>query len=632
MGRYPHSQNSLGDNIDSRMDSTEPGQAVGSWTAELKLHTTSCANGGPHEEPDTWAVEESQRDAEERRPMSYDLIVKDAKIIDGTGLPAFAGDVGVRGGKIATIGRIDGDAKTTYRADGRVLAPGFIDIHTHLDAQLFWDPIATCSCYHGVTSVVVSNCGLGIAPCKNTDADREFLIRMLSRVEAMPADVLRNGIPWDWTSLPSYFSALERRLGVNVGVMIGHSPLRYYVMGAASTEREATSEEERSMQEVVREAIRAGALGLSTSGNVNHMDQDGRPIPSRKASQSELHALGAVFREEATGVLQTTRGSTQLLVTVEQAARMSMSSGRPVAWSTIVQRWNPPNEWRELLERQEHFMRQGARIYPIVSPRDMSRIFTLKNTQEFDLLPSWKPLMLGPVAKRAESFRDPEIRKKLRWDAVEDPTPTRFSRRWDKVLIKQTKLGENKKWEGTSIAEMAGQQGKELLDCFLDLALEEDLDTEFRILDFNGDDNAVAEILTRPYSLIGLSDAGAHLAFECGQGYCSRFLGYWVREKGIMSLEEGVRRLTTMPAAIYGIQDRGIIKLGYAADMVVFDPATISELPLEFVNDLPDGGVRAVQRACGIHATFVNGEALIVDGEHTGSYPGRLLRNSLSIR
>ena len=559
--------------------------------------------------------------------MAYDVLIKGGRIYDGSGLPSFLGDVAVKSGRIVETGRIKGQADRVINADGLAVSPGFIDFHTHLDAQLLWDPIATSSCFHGITTVIPGNCGLALAPSK--EQDRDSVLKSFERVEAISLPALRAGVEWNWTTFPQYLDRLRGRLGVNVGALMGHCALRQFVMGSAATERAATPAEIAQMKEVLKEGVRAGAIGFSTNQNPVHMFADGRPIPSRLATNEEIIELACALGEINKGVVQISRGSLGVSVpaieTVKLFEEISEKSGRAVIWQSIAHRWDKPNEWRELLNLAEQSLAKGIQSYPLCNARLFNNRLTLKNAQVFDDLPTWKTLLFLPLEERVKAFRDPETRRKLRYEALEEKKPSRFSRRWDLVYMIKAAMPANKHLEKKSVAEIAKIRGQDVIDAFLDLSLEEGLDTEFQTSSTNGDEQAVAEIIRSPFVLVGQSDAGAHLIYDAGFGYATRLLGYWIREKQIMSLEEGVRKLTFMVASIFGLPDRGLLRPGMAADLVLFDPATIRECEPEMVSDLPAGEKRLIQKATGIAMTIVNGQVLVENGEHTGSLPGAVL-------
>ena len=561
--------------------------------------------------------------------MAYDVLIKGGRIYDGSGLPSYLGDVAVQDGRIVETGRINGSAKRVIQAAGLAVSPGFIDFHTHLDAQLLWDPLATSSCFHGVTTVIPGNCALALAPCKQQD--REKILRTFERVEAISLPALKAGVEWSWTTFPEYLNRLRGNLGVNVAALMGHCALRQFVMGEAATERAATPAEIHQMKEILKAGVRAGAIGFSTNQNPVHMFADGTPIPSRLATDEEIIELACALGEINRGAVQISRGSLGVSVpmreTVQLFERIAGQSGRPVIWQSIAHRWDRPNEWRDLLDLAKESLDRGVQSYPLCNARLFNNRLTLKNAQVFDDLPTWKTILFLPFDERIKAFRDLEARRKLRYEAVEEKKSSRFSRRWDLVYMIKAATLANKHLEKKSVAEIAKIRGQDVIDAFLDLSLEEGLDTEFQTSSTNGDEQAVAEIIRSPFVLVGQSDAGAHLIYDAGFGYATRLLGYWIREKNIMSLEEGVRKLTFMVASIFGLPDRGLLRPGMAADLVVFDPATVRECEPEMVQDLPGNEKRLIQKAIGIETTIVNGQVLVQQGEHTGALPGMVLGN-----
>jgi N-acyl-D-amino-acid deacylase len=559
--------------------------------------------------------------------MPYDIVIKNARVIDGSGMPSFVGDVAVHAGKIVEVGRVGGGADRVIDADGLAVSPGFIDFHTHLDAQLLWDPIATSSCWHGITTVIPGNCGLTLAPCR--PEDRESTLGSFVRVEAMPLKVLRSAVNWEWETFPEYLNRLDGNIGVNVAALVGHCALRQYVMGEAASERAATEDEIVGMKNVLRESVRAGAIGFSTNQNPVHMRSDGSPIPSRLAAEEEILELAGVLGELNRGSVQISIGTLGVAVPAEKGVdlfdRIAARAGRPVVWQSISHRWDQPDLWRQLLDLAGKSSDAGVPSYPLCNARLFNNRFNLKNAQVFDDLPTWKETLFKPLDARMEFFRDPDLRQKLRSEAVENHFRSRFSRRWDLVYMIKAATAKNKTLEGKSVAEIAAMQKKDVIDAFLDLSLEEGLDTLFQSSNTNGDESAVAEILRSPLTLVGQSDAGAHLIYDAGYGYATRFLGHWVRERNVMSLEEGVRKLTSMVASIFGLNDRGLIRSGMAADLVLFDPATVNDCEPEMADDLPGGEKRLVQKAKGVKMTLVNGEILTENGAHSGALPGRVL-------
>ena len=555
--------------------------------------------------------------------MLHDLIIKNGKVIDGSGLPGFHGDVAVSGGRIVEIGKVSGDARQVLNADGLVVAPGIIDNHTHYDAQVTWDPLCTYSCYHGITTVVMGNCSLAMAPAHRED--REMLAGVLSHVEAIPLEAIQAGVNWSWETIPEYLNALDQRLGINVAALIGHSAVRRYVMGEASQERHATDDEVAAMKTIVREGLEAGAVGVSFERNLRHFDWNGRLAPTNLASEEEIFAVAGVADEVGRGVIQF--GGDRSIST-----KLAKASRRPVFYGNITQQAVAPDKWRKQLGEAESLMRQGHRAYQFVMPRPGDLRYTLRTAQHFDAMATWKNVMLLPHDLRTQAFRDPETRAKLHREAVETPMDTNragdFTRRWDLQFVFKPALAKNQHLTGKSVAEIAREQNKDVLDAFLDLALEENLETEFERREVNSDQAAMTALLTSPYTVIGQSDGGAHVVFRTDYSYSTYLLSHWVREKEIMSLEDAIRKLTFVPASLFGFSDRGLVRPGMAADLMVFDPTTISPLEPGEAHDLPGGAKRRKQLAKGIEWTVVNGQVLMEKGEHTGAYPGKVARSS----
>ena len=456
--------------------------------------------------------------------MPYDIIIKNGKVIDGSGLPGFFGDVAISDGRIVEVGKISGEAKRTLDAKGLVVAPGIIDNHTHYDAQVIWDPLCEFSCYHGVTTVVTGNCSLGLAPAHKED--QEPLAGILSHVEAIPLEAIRAGVKWSWETVPEYLDALDQKLGINVACLIGHSAVRRYVMGEASQEREATEEEINAMKDVIREGIEAGAVGLSFERNFRHFDWDGKLAPANLATDDEILSLASVLDDLGRGVIQF--GGDK-----EMGLKVAKASGRPVFYGNITQQAVAPNRWREQLDQAEDMLRQGYRAYQFVMPRPGDLRYTLKTAQHFDALPTWKGVMLSSLDERKKAFRDPETRAKLHKEAVattnpppEPRQPGEFTRRWDLQFVFKPALEKNEGLRGKSIAQIAEEQNKDVLDVFLDLALEEDLETEFERREVNSDDNAMSALLSSPYTVVGQSDGGAHVVFRTDYSYGTYLLAH----------------------------------------------------------------------------------------------------------
>jgi N-acyl-D-amino-acid deacylase len=561
----------------------------------------------------------------------YDLILKGGRIYDGSGMPSFTADLAISAGRIAAIGRINDQAAEVLDAGGLAVAPGIIDFHTHFDAQIWWDPLGSSSNEHGVTTVVMGNCGLTLAP--NKPESRDALIGTFVRVEGMPRHSLQAGIPWEWSTHGDYLDALSRRsLGLNVATLAGHCAVRQYAMGEASVEREASDAEISHMEELVQQGMAAGAFGFSTNSNQSHFREDGKPVASRFSGLHEIERLCRVVGASRRGAVQFTHGA---FATPEHVAHISRwydtilkETGRPLIGESIRHRWSEPELWRKQLDDVEERWRRGFASYAMTSTRRSVRRWNLRDGGRFDELPEWKRLMtLAPELRQGELGKR-ETRQRLAGDLTSASIANDLSGRWDVVFVNKVSLAQHKNFQGKSVDELAHMQNKPAIDALLDLALAEELETVFEDPTTQGDEKAVAEIFKSPYVMLGQSDAGAHVSSgNPGFGFGTMLLGYWVRQRNIMAMEEAIRKLTFMPASIFGIHDRGLLRPGMAADVFVFDPQTIDvEKPAQ-VNDLPEGAPRYIQHARGIHYSIVNGSVLMRNGKHTGAYPGKVLRS-----
>lgn len=557
--------------------------------------------------------------------MPYDLLIKDGLVIDGTGAPARRADVAVAGDRIAEIGRISDAADTVIDAGGRVVAPGFIDPHTHYDAQICWDPEITPSSWHGVTTVMMGNCGVGIAPCR--PEAHEVAMRDLVNVESIPFDVLDRGITWDWETFPQYLDAAARRgSALNLAFLAPLTPFRHYVMGEASMERAATEAETAEVKRLVAEAMTAGAFGFSTTAMTQHIGHQGRPLACRNASRAEMQAYCNVLKELGKGAIEIALTQRISVVSDEEYGLLDFmltESGRPVTFLAFLQRDDMPEACAESRRRIAPLIRRGAA--PQTSPRPLTREVSLRSPFSFASFNSWGPVFNKPKAEQAAIYRDPAFRNAFRAELKE---PRVFSGNWQLMSINQVKAPRLKPLEGRTIAEIARERGGDAVDTFLDIALEDDLETEFTLQFLNVADAKVAELLRDPAILLALGDAGAHVDLMCDAGYCTYLLGKWVRDKEVLPLEQAVARLTAQPADLFGIRDRGRLAAGLAADIVVFDPATIgsSDRP-EKRYDLPGGGKRFIMPAQGVDCTIVNGRVAYAEGRMTGAMAGRVLRS-----
>jgi N-acyl-D-aspartate/D-glutamate deacylase len=558
--------------------------------------------------------------------MDFDLKITGGTIIDGTGKPGVRGDIAIRGGRIAAVGRADGGARTTIDAAGRAVAPGFVDIHTHYDAQVLWDRMLSISPWHGVTTVVMGNCGFGLAPTRLEH--RQLILRTLEKVEGMSFEALQAGVGSDWPfeTFPQYLDAIETRgMAINVATFIGHTPVRLYVMAEESTERAASEAEIARMRAIVREAIDAGAVGFATSKAPTHVGYGGKPVPSRAAEFAEIEALAGAMGEAGRGVVQATVGPGLFF---DQFAVLARETGRPVTWTALLAGMLGPGSHRMLLDKSTELVRDGLPVVPQVSCRPLNFDFDLKEPFAFESLPVFKPISAADVEGKIRLYKDPAFRQAVK-DAFGSPMAGPFAhcgdRLWVSLCAREPALEER------TIAEVARERGMDPVDCMFDLALGSNLETRFRMAVVNYDEEEVAELLNDPNTVLGLSDAGAHASQLCDACFSTHLLGRWVREKGALSLEQAVRMLTSRPAEVLGITDRGRLAVGMPADAVVFDPDTVGATKLRRVRDLPAHADRLIADARGIDVVIVNGTVIRCEGrdvvDAAGPLPGQLLRN-----
>jgi len=568
----------------------------------------------------------------------YDLIVRNGLLVDGTGLPRRRVDVGVRDGRVVRLAHLAGaTAEQEIDADGAIVAPGIVDAHTHYDPQITFDPYATMSCFHGVTTVLAGNCGFSVAPCR--PEDREFLTGIFAAVENMDPIAL-SAIAWDeFESFGDYLGSRAGRLGVNLACYVGHSNLRRLTMGDDCTEREATDDEVARMAALLREAIEAGAAGLSSSAAPTHLDTEGRPVPSRLASHAEVLALADVMGELGRGSVGFLPASA--IGGIDRAdedylIEIARRSGLPVIIQGLGGRNKvdaPTATWEASQAFLDRATELGAPVYSMLIARPFDRKVTVdEHNFHYLAVPSWNRMVNLPPDERAALLRDPDARAELR-DAVENynrdpakgttvPPPL-----WNVVFVHEVVRPEHQRWQGKSVAEMAAELGVAPADAMLDLALAEDFQTEFRWRTETPEwTDAVGTAQLDPRMIVGTSDGGAHLARDDGADWSSYFLRSWVLERRLWSLEEGIRQLTQVPAALLGFPDRGTVEVGAWADLMVFDPDTIGPWRKEFVRDLPGGVGRYKAWGRGVRATIVNGVPIVVDGELTDALPGQVVR------
>ena len=557
--------------------------------------------------------------------MAYDLLIKNGTVVDGTGAAARQADVAIANGRIMAIGRISDSALRTIDAADCVVAPGFIDPHTHYDAQICWDGAATPSPWHGVTSVVMGNCGVGIAPCR--PAGREIAMRDLVNVEAIPFEVLERGITWEWETFPEFMAAAAaRRPAVNLAFLAPLTPFRHYVMGDESMERAANADETARIRALLGAALDAGALGFSSTMLNQHMGYGGRPLACRNASIEEYRAYCGLLKERGRGAIEIALTRQIAVLDDEEYALLAElieHSGRPVTFIAMFDRDDIPEAVRDTLAKVASLIKRGAR--PQTSPLPLTREVNMRNPFAFAAFPSWRRVFADQSkdAQRAV-YLDRAFREHFREDLKR---PQTFGN-WSRVRVHEVRSAALKGCEGQSIAEMATAQGQDPVDTFLDLTVQDDLDIEFTLSTFNHRIDRMKEILANRDILLGLGDGGAHVDMLCDSGYPTFLLGTWVREHQALSLEEGVRRLTSDPADFFGIKDRGRLAPGLAADLAIFDPATVgSSNRGERRYDLPGGAKRMVMPSRGILHTIVNGETVYEDGAVTAARAGQVLRS-----
>ena len=556
--------------------------------------------------------------------MAYDVLIRNGTLVDGTGAPRFQADIAIANGRIAEIGKVKDGAKQVIDASDLIVSPGFIDPHTHYDAQICWDPLISCSSWHGVTSVVMGNCGVGLAPCR--PEVQEIAAWDLVNVEAIPLEVLSKGITWDWVSFPEYMQAAQSRgSGINLGFLAPLTPFRHFVMGEESMDRAATPDETGQIKALLKEAVLAGALGITTTAIPQHIGYQARPLACRQASRDELKAYANVLKELGRGAMELALTATAGEISDEEYDLVDFlltESGRPVTWLGVISRDDKPTAGPDMLAKAEPLIKRGG--VPQVTCRPFVIQIDLRNPFIFANHPSWNPVFNRSVEEQMQVYRDPDFRRAFR---TELETPRIFSGKWERLEVKEVSNPAMKPLEGKTVADIAAERGKDGLDTFLDLALEDELRLQYTIVLFNANEDLIPDLITDPRAMIGLSDGGAHVDMLCDAGYCTYLLGTWVRDKQVMTLERAVQRLTTEPAHFFGIQDRGRLAVGLAADLAIFDYNTVgSGRRPEMRHDLPGGGRRLVMPAQGVQYTVVNGQVLYAEQQHTGALPGQVLR------
>ena len=553
--------------------------------------------------------------------MEYDLLIKNGSVIDGTGSATKHADLGIKDGVIVSIGQVEGDALETIDAKDLVVSPGFIDIHTHFDPQLCWDGHATPSIEHGITTVVTGNCSLSLAPIKGKE-DADKIVSMFGVIEDIKKTTFDEAVPFSWQSFPEYLDHIRPKLGINVGALIGHSAIRLFVMGPESQEREATQEEIRKMCEIVREAMRAGALGISSS--YVDIDENGDPVPSRFAGFDEKVALAQAMGESGRGIWQVVPyfpDMKQQLDNIRELGDISLAANVPCSLQPVLSSPTSPNA-EELIEALEKEQARGARVFGQTMPRCFDLNMRLSETSMLlYALPRWKNIMDLPREQRLEQFKEQksELVSEMK-DAKGMSGSIPF------LKVGSVKSDENQRYQGQYLGAIAQEENKELGEVILDLSIRDNLDTEFQLQNvINADKQAVAKIVSHPLCHFGASDAGAHITQFCGTGDTSHLLQHYVRETNTFSLEEAIHKMTGELAVDWGLTDRGTLEEGKAADIVIFNSETVSVGKEEFVDDFPGEARRYVRKSEGYDVVIVNGAIAYQDGRYTETLNGRVV-------
>lgn len=566
--------------------------------------------------------------------MSYDLVVRGGEIIDGSGLSGYRADVGIVGDKIAKIGRIAERGREEINAEGHVVTPGFIDGHTHMDAQINWDPLGTSSCWQGVTTAVMGNCGFTLAPSKSDQ--RALVVRNLERAEDISGAAMAAGIKWNWETFPEYIDFVDQvPKGINYASYVGHSALRTWAMGERAFEEVANEADVALMESQLLAGLKAGAIGFSTSRSPHHQTSDDRPVASRMASWDEVRRLVGVMGKHGSGIFE---------LAIEQGARvmdprqrtealgrmqaLAVETGVPMTWGLVVAGNEATEAWQAQLALLDSTAKLGGRMFGQSHSREVAILTSFRTQLPFDKLPEWADVRARPLEEQKVLLRDPEVRARLVHSAhhgnyghavgAEARKP-----KWERLWVYDKPMPPY-----SSVGQRAAQKGTDPVDVMIDLALETDFDQFFMQSANEADEAATLQILRHPRVVMTFSDTGAHVTQISDCSIHTHLLAYWVRERGIFSLEEGVRMITLATARAWGLSDRGLLREGLLADINIFDPVRLTPEMPKLVSDLPGGASRLTQRATGILATIVNGKILLKNGQHTGALPGRFLRRS----
>jgi N-acyl-D-aspartate/D-glutamate deacylase len=569
--------------------------------------------------------------------MAFDLLIRNGTVVDGSGLPRYQADIGVTDGRITDIGKLSGSASEEIDAEGHVVAPGFIDAHTHMDAQVFWDPLGTCSCWHGVTSVMMGNCGFTLAPC--AEEDKHMVLRNLERAEDISPEAMEAGIEdWSWETFPEYLDAVEAQpKGINYGAYLGHSALRNYVMGERAFEEEAGDDDLAAMKRALAEGLRAGAMGFSTSRSTNHRTADDKPVSSRLATWDEVRELVGVMRDEGAGIFELTREN---VMASEEAVRDYFDRVRDLAVETKVPVTFAGNYgrergdfWLNFYNCADEIVENGGQALIQGHCRWAVTNLSFESKMPYDRAPLWKELRARPLADQEAALRDPDMRAKLVAAALD------YAKQPETGVAAEVRSQVDYDWlfplermipPYPSVAEIAREQGKAPIDVVIDMALDKHLKQFFMQPLFNEDWDVVLYMMRHPRTAVTFSDSGAHVSQIMDSSLQTHMLSYWVREKGEFTLEQAVRKMTYDISSFWGLHDRGLVRQGKMADLVIFDPDTIAPQMPTLEHDLPGGAPRLKQKADGILATIVAGQTVLKNNEHTGALPGQVLRGPLA--
>jgi len=571
---------------------------------------------------------------------TFDAVITGGSVIDGTGAPARDADIGVVDGRIAVIGspgELDTEGANVHDATGRIVCPGFIDPHTHYDAQILWDPQVTPSTNHGITTIVMGNCGFSIAPLGN-ESDAKYIREMLVKVEGMSLASLEQGTDWSWRSFPDYLSRIEGNSAVNVCAQVGHSAVRRLVMGDDAIGKEATREQIDQMKALVREAIEAGAVGFSTTRSYTHSDADGEPVPSRWATREELIELCSVLADfDGTSLEWAADGCLKGFTAdeLDLMADMSAAANRPINWNVLTIDAARPDDWTEQIAAGAYAAERGGRVVALTMPVLVGMNMSFGTYCGLNLLPGWNAVLSLPIEERIERLRDPVIRAMMLKSAAADTSAVSRLTGWHLYRIGDTFSEANAGLTGRTVADIAAERGSEPFDTLLDVVLADDLKTVLWPGPTDDDDQSWAlrqQAWDMEGVMIGGSDAGAHLDRMAGSSYPSEWIADCLHGRQLTTVENAIRHLTEVPAKFFGLHDRGHLVEGNVADIVVFDPNAIgAEVPY-LADDLPGGGKRLLPAAKGIDAVLVNGTPIVSGGELTGAVPGRILKSGTDTR